>query len=155
MDRIFGALFVLVVVCCGYAAGQAARAKTYSESRVITERVRPGSDGKAGAAEQKTLASATTPEMEVITVETDLVIVPFRVTDKRGRVITDITEAEVRIFEDDEQREIAWFSNTDQPFTVALLLDMSYSSVFKLQDIQTANPNCRQRSHLLRCDELK
>lgn len=132
---------IAVLVLAGAASvdAQAARTRAYSESRVVTERV---SSAAAGASASKDASNASAsvekPDLDVIKIETDLVIVPFRVTDKRGRVITDIKEDEVRIFEDDEQREIAWFSNTDQPFTVALVLDMSYSSVFKLQDIQSA-----------------
>ncbi|MCA1590599.1 MAG: VWA domain-containing protein, partial [Acidobacteria bacterium] len=40
--------------------------------------------------------------------------------------------------ENGEQQEIAYFSSADQPFTVALLLDVSYSTVFRLADIQAA-----------------
>lgn len=130
-------MFVSLLLAAG-ADAQAARTRAYSESRVVTERVR---DGKPTAvAKDAAIASESVeqPDLDVIKVETDLVIVPFRVTDKRGRTIADIRQEEVRIFEDDEEREIAWFSTTDQPFTVALVLDMSYSSVFKLQDIQAA-----------------
>jgi Ca-activated chloride channel family protein len=121
---------------------QSGRTKNYSESRVTTERVKVGSGAGGGlkAVEEppKTAGSVEQPEMEVIKVETDLVIVPFRVTDKSGRTIADIKQTEIRIFENGEEREIAYFSDLDQPFTVALVLDMSYSSVFKLKDIQNA-----------------
>ncbi len=113
---------------------QSGRSKGYSESRATTERVRIG----PAAASTVTAASVVQPEMEVIKVETDLVIVPFRVTDKGGRTVPDIKQDELKIFENGEEREIAYFSDVDQPFTVALVLDMSYSSVFKLQDIQEA-----------------
>jgi VWFA-related protein len=45
---------------------------------------------------------------------------------------------EFRIFENGIEQEIAYFSDEEQPFTVVLVLDMSYSSVFKLEDIQLA-----------------
>ncbi|MGD9588100.1 MAG: VWA domain-containing protein [Pyrinomonadaceae bacterium] len=138
MLRAIAASMVISLLFAVTAAGQAARLKQYSESRVVTERVRDGKPAAVGKEGSNPSASVEKPELDVIKIETELVIVPFRVTDKRGRVITDIQQAEVRIFEDDEQREIAWFSATDQPFTVALVLDMSYSSVFKLQDIQSA-----------------
>jgi len=145
MMRLIGAraiilceIAVLVLAGAAGADAQAARTRAYSESRVVTERVREGKPTAVAKEAANSSASVEKPELDVIKIETDLVIVPFRVTDKRGRVITDIAQEEVRIFEDDEQREIAWFSSTDQPFTVALVLDMSYSSVFKLQDIQSA-----------------
>lgn len=115
---------------------QSARTKNYSESRAVTERVR---EPTAASRSSKTqAASIEKPEMEIIRVETDLVIVPFRVTDKRGRPVTDIKQDEVRIFETGEEREIAYFSDVDQPFTVALVLDTSYSAVFKIKEIQDA-----------------
>ncbi len=141
-------LIVLMMLSAALAAASAAaqsgRTKTYSESRATTQRVRlatpsaAGSSAQTSAAPSKTAGSAEQPELEVIKIETDLVIVPFRVTDKGGRTITDIKQQEVRIFENGEERDIAWFSDIDQPFTVALVLDMSYSSVFKLKDIQDA-----------------
>lgn len=89
-------------------------------------------------ADTKTTGSVEQPELDVIKVETDLVIVPFRVTDKKGRPIADIKQSEVRVFEKGEERELAYFSDVDQPFTVALVLDTSYSTVFKLKEIQDA-----------------
>jgi VWFA-related protein len=42
------------------------------------------------------------------------------------------------VFEDNVEQEIAYFTNESQPFTVALVLDMSYSTTFKIGEIQTA-----------------
>lgn len=135
---MFSRLVIIVLAiaaCVSVAASQSARIKGYSESRAVTERVKatntPVVDAKpAGSVEQ--------PEMDVIRVATDLVIVPFRVTDKKGRPIADIKQSEVRIFENGEERELAYFSDVDQPFTVALVLDTSYSTVFKIKEIQDA-----------------
>lgn len=107
------------------SAAQSARTKKYSENRATAQRIKPDvSEGEKND--------------DVIRVDTELVIIPFRVTDKKGRSVSDITKNEVRIFEGDEEREIEHFGGLEQPFTVALLLDMSYSSVFKLDDIQDA-----------------
>lgn len=131
---------VLTALLFAGTAAQSGRTKSYSESRAVTPRntlPTAGSSASSGAATAKA-GSAEQPELDVIKIETDLVIVPFRVTDARGRTIPDIKQKEVRIFEKGEEREIAYFSDLDQPFTVALVLDMSYSSVFKLKDIQDA-----------------
>ena len=141
MKKIFAALFVAAAaVFAPAAAAQSARAKNYSESRAVTERPKASqfaaSSVPAAIAEKP--VSVEKPDLEVIKIETDLVIVPFRVTDKKGRNIADVRREEVKIFEAGEEREIAYFSDIDQPFTVALVLDMSYSSVFKLKDIQEA-----------------
>lgn len=136
------AIVLSIAMACGVASGQSGRTKNYSESKATTERTKAGPSiaeaQTAAAAKPQTAGSVEQPEMEVIRVETDLVIVPFRVTDKSGRTIPDVRREEVKIFESGEERDIAYFSDLDQPFTVALVLDMSYSSVFKLQDIQDA-----------------
>lgn len=136
------AILFVIAAAFGIAGAQSGRTKNYSESKATTERSRTvgraAPSGSTDASGSQTAGSVVQPEMEVIKVETDLVIVPFRVTDKSGRTIPDITRDEVKIFENSEERDIAYFSDLDQPFTVALVLDMSYSSVFKLKDIQEA-----------------
>lgn len=78
------------------------------------------------------------PDDDIIRVETDLVTIPVRVMTRGGRPVPDVKPNEFKIFENGIEQEIAYFSSQDEPFTVALMLDMSYSSVFKLNDIQAA-----------------
>lgn len=75
---------------------------------------------------------------DVITVETNLVTVPVRVLDKQGRFVGGLMQKDFSVFEDGVQQEVAYFSNEQSPFTVALVLDMSYSSTFKIDEIQQA-----------------
>jgi len=75
---------------------------------------------------------------EVISVDTELVTVPVRVLDRQGRFVSGLEKKEFNIFEDNLPQEIAYFSNEQKPFTVALVLDMSYSSTFKINEIQQA-----------------
>jgi VWFA-related protein len=71
-------------------------------------------------------------------VYTDLVTVPVSVFDRQGRAITDLRQQEFRIFENGVEQEIAYFEPTEKPFTVALLLDTSASTSFRLSDIKKA-----------------
>lgn len=75
---------------------------------------------------------------EVIKVNTRLVSLPLRVMDKKGRFIAGLAKENFQVFENGVQQEIALFSNEHQPFTVALVLDMSYSTKFKIAEIQSA-----------------
>lgn len=75
---------------------------------------------------------------EVIKVSTQLVSVPVRVMDKKGRFIGGLAKENFKVFEDGVEQEIAMFANEHQPFTVALVLDMSYSTKFKIGEIQSA-----------------
>jgi VWFA-related protein len=80
----------------------------------------------------------TTDTGEVIEVDTRLVTIPVRVLDRKGRFIGGLTQDNFKVFENNAEQEIAYFTNEAQPFTVALVLDMSYSTVFKIHEIQSA-----------------
>ena len=75
---------------------------------------------------------------DVVEVDTRLVTIPVRVLDRKNRFIGGLKQESFTILEDNVEQEIAYFTNEAQPFTVALVLDMSYSTVFKISDIQTA-----------------
>ena len=75
---------------------------------------------------------------EVLQVSTTLVTVPVRVLDRQGRFIADLKQEQFQIYEDGVEQEIAYFEDAEQPFTVALLLDISDSTKFKLKEIQDA-----------------
>ncbi len=88
----------------------------------------PGGSASAGAVD----------DGEVISVNTQLVSVPVRIMDKRGRFISGLTKEKFKVFEDGVEQEVAMFANERDPFTVALVLDMSYSTKFKISEIQAA-----------------
>ena len=75
---------------------------------------------------------------DVQSVETRLVTIPVRVLDRKNRFVAGLTQANFKVFEDELEQEIAYFTNEAQPFTVALVLDMSYSTTFKISEIQSA-----------------
>lgn len=75
---------------------------------------------------------------DVVSVETRLVTLPVRVLDRKGRFVGGLEKGNFKVLEDNVEQEIAHFSNEAEAFTVALVLDMSYSAKFKLDDIQRA-----------------
>ncbi|HEY0049568.1 MAG TPA: VWA domain-containing protein [Pyrinomonadaceae bacterium] len=75
---------------------------------------------------------------DVISVNTNLVTIPVRISDRGNRFIAGLKKEDFKVFENDVEQEIAYFSNEEQPFTVALVLDMSLSSSFKINEIQNA-----------------
>ena len=81
---------------------------------------------------------STDPNEGVIGIDTKLVTIPVKISDRRGRFIGGLTKEDFSIEEDSVPQEIAFFSNEEQPFTVALVLDMSYSSTFKINEIHSA-----------------
>ncbi|MBK8467011.1 MAG: VWA domain-containing protein [Chloracidobacterium sp.] len=85
---------------------------------------------------QTPLNTADDDNGEILRVETNLITIPVSVFDRNGLYIKNLRQQDFRIFEDGKEQEIAYFGATDKPFTVALLLDTSLSSEFKLEDIK-------------------
>ncbi len=88
--------------------------------------------------EQNASDAAAADDGEVIRVDTSLVTIPVKVSDRKNRFIGGLTKENFKVFEESVEQEIALFSNEQQPFTVALVLDMSYSTTFKIAEIQSA-----------------
>lgn len=141
------AAFGLFFICLGGSFN-------FAQSRRVT----PTENGKANRRESKPAAPAPTPEPgapveetvvppddqtaiddgETIRVDTELVTIPVKILDRNNRLVSGLTKENFQIFEDNAPQEIAYFSNEDQPFTVVLVLDMSYSTTFKIAEIQSA-----------------
>src|SRR5947207_12192708 len=77
-------------------------------------------------------------EDEVVRVNASLVTVPVSVLDRDGRFIPGLTKNDFRIFEDGVEQEVAYFAPVEQPFTVALVIDTSGSTRFKMEEMQDA-----------------
>ena len=84
--------------------------------------------------------TATDPkdDGEVLHVETNLVTIPVSVFDRNGLYIPGLRQSDFKIFEDGTEQEIAYFGTTDKPFTVALLIDTSPSTAYKIEEIRRA-----------------
>lgn len=75
---------------------------------------------------------------EIIKVETNLVTIPVTVLDRDGRFISGLQKSDFQIFEDGVSQKIDYFASLEQPFTVVLLIDVSNSTQFKIEEIQNA-----------------
>jgi len=72
--------------------------------------------------------SQTTGDQTRIQVRVELVNVLATVTDKKNRLITDLTKDDFRVFEDGRPQEIRFFSReTDLPLRIGILIDTSNS----------------------------
>ena len=75
---------------------------------------------------------------DVIRITTNLVTIPVRVIDERGRYVYDMRSQEFRIFEEGVEQQVAFFAPVESPFTVLLMLDISDSTESSLKDIKDA-----------------
>lgn len=128
---------------------------SFAQVRRVTTN-EPGKTNKRPAQTSPTPATTPTPEDEnttniepvaatempddgeIIKFETSLVTIPVKVLDRKNRFISGLQMADFKVWEDSVEQEIALFSNEQQPFTVALVLDMSFSAKFKAEEIQAA-----------------
>jgi VWFA-related protein len=70
----------------------------------------------------------STGQTEDLVVHVELVNLLFTVTDRKGRLVTDLEKSNFQIYEDDRPQTITNFSQeTDLPLTIALLIDTSSS----------------------------
>ena len=134
---------LLCLLCLTVVCAQSGRSKTTTgpkpNDRPATPTPTPISNTKNVAAKpEDDSGDQTVDPGDVIKVETDLVTVPVRIIDRRGRFMGGLTKENFTVFEDGVKQDVAYFSNEKQPFTVALVLDMSYSTTFKIGEIQAA-----------------
>jgi VWFA-related protein len=98
----------------------------------------PPTEGTTAQTEPTPDNTAEIDDKEVIKVDTKVVSIPVKVLDRSGRFIGGLKKENFTVTEDNAAQEIAYFSNEQQPFTVALILDMSFSAKFKTEEIQAA-----------------
>src|SRR5215213_6369989 len=81
---------------------------------------------------------AVESDEDVIKVETNLVTMPVSVLDRDGRFIAGLQQKDFQIFENGVQQRVEYFQSVEQPFTVILMIDVSPSTQFQIDEIQDA-----------------
>ncbi|MER3429477.1 MAG: VWA domain-containing protein [Blastocatellia bacterium] len=76
---------------------------------------------------QRPQPTPTPDEGRNITINTDLVTLTLTVTDNYGRYVSGLTKKAFRIFDEGEEQEITFFSDSDAPASVGILFDISGS----------------------------
>jgi Ca-activated chloride channel family protein len=87
---------------------------------------------------QRAMALSDSGEDDVVRTSTSLITVPAQVMDRSGRFIGNLRQADFQVYENGVKQELSYFGTLEQPFTVALLLDVSGSTQTRLQAIRAA-----------------
>jgi Ca-activated chloride channel family protein len=133
MNRFAPVLLILVYIFVGSSLVRA------QSSAAPT--LRPANTPLRSASPEENAATIEEPEVDeddVVRVSTSLITVPAEVMDRNGRYIGNLRQEDFRIFENGVEQELAYFAAVEQPFTVALLLDVSGSTQSRLQAIREA-----------------
>ncbi len=75
---------------------------------------------------------------EVIKIETNLITMPVSVLDRDGRFVSGLGQNDFRIFENGIEQKVDYFQSVEQPFTVVLMIDVSPSTAFQIEEIHAA-----------------
>lgn len=94
--------------------------------------------GARNTSTQPTAEEVISGDDDVIRVETNLVTMPVSVLDRDGRFISGLQQRDFQIFENGTPQKVEYFQSVEQPFTVILLLDVSPSTQFRMDEIQRA-----------------
>lgn len=89
-------------------------------------------------APQKDAGPEEVSEGDVVRIDTTLVSIPVTVMDRDGKFIPNLTQNDFHVWEDGVEQRVAYFASTEKPFTVALVIDTSGSTRFRLDEIRDA-----------------
>jgi VWFA-related protein len=73
---------------------------------------------------------------EQLSLSTTLVQVPTVVTERGGKFVSDLTQADFTLLEDGKRQDIGLFEAVKQPFSVVLVIDTSNSAEDRLKAMQ-------------------
>jgi len=79
--------------------------------------------------------SSQDPEPYLISVDVDLVVLPVTVRDRQGQRVSDLHEADFRVYEDRVPQRIRLFRHEDIPVIAGLLVDHSGSMAPKIAEV--------------------
>jgi Ca-activated chloride channel homolog len=127
----------------GYSESSPSKPRTiYSPTKADKDK-KPKGDKKAEGLDTTGIkpgndTGATANADDVIKVETNLVTIPVSVYDRNGLYIPNLRRSDFQLFENGKPQEIAYFGTSDKPFSVVLLIDVSPSTAYKIEQIQEA-----------------
>jgi VWFA-related protein len=75
---------------------------------------------------------------DVVRVSTSLITIPAEVVDRNGRYAGNLRKEDFHLYENGVEQQLSYFASIEEPFTVALLLDVSGSTQSQLQAIRAA-----------------
>ncbi len=106
----------------------------------------PSTTGRSGppilGGDSRRPVPAATPPVEaddgIIRVETNLITMPVSVLDRDGRFVSGLQQKDFRIFENGVEEKVDFFQSVEQPFTVVLMIDVSPSTAFRIDEMHAA-----------------
>ena len=76
-------------------------------------------------------SESTLPRVKPLRADVDVVLVPVTVTDPMNRPVLGLQKQDFKVYEDNAQQQVQYFSAEEAPISVGLLLDTSKSMANK------------------------
>jgi VWFA-related protein len=92
----------------------------------------------AGLSQSQQLPPSAPAPASTISVRSELVALPVRVTDSHGNVVSGLTQDAFSVLEDGRPQKLTLFQQEDAPVTVGLVVDHSRSMGPKLAEVTAA-----------------
>ena len=138
-------LFTCIAILPAAAQSRSGRARTVATPTPppVVQNAPASSERRPVLADRSRPVPTPTPsnsasEDDVVRVDTDLVTTPVSVLDRNGRFIPGLKKKDFKIFENDVPQTITYFQSEEQPFTVVLMIDISPSTKYAMDDIHYA-----------------
>lgn len=84
------------------------------------------------------LVEEVVDDEDIIKIDTNFVKLPVTVLDRNGRFVSGIRQNEFEVFDNGTKQDIEFFTSVSTPFTVVLLIDVSPSTRYKMDEIHRA-----------------
>jgi len=138
--------FVVILLIGGIVGALSSSSSAQSRRRTVpppsspNERQSPKDSDKEKGPDRPSADNTpeTLDENGTIKMDTTLVSIPVSVIDRHGKFIPFLTKRDFRLYEEGVEQDIEIFNSVETPFHVALVIDTSRSTMFKLEDIQDA-----------------
>lgn len=131
----------LVWVMSSSSSAQSGRKRQPPTSPKYETQDQKSSEKELEKSSDRPLADNTPVEVDengTIKMDTALVSIPVSVIDRDGKFVPFLTRRDFRLYEDGVEQRIEAFDSVETPFHVALALDTSNSTMFKMEEIQAA-----------------
>ena len=143
-SNLFARCFVVILLVAGFvwALSPSSSAQSGRKQAPATQKEGgPQRDSERERVTNRPLADntpVTVDDTGTIKMDTALVTIPASVIDREGKFVPFLKKRDFRIYEDGVEQDIESLTSVETPFHVALVLDTSNSTLFRLDDIQDA-----------------
>jgi VWFA-related protein len=145
-SNLFARCFVAILLVAGFVWASSSSSSAQSGRKPTPTQASQKEDPSTNDSERERVTNrpladntpVTVDDTGTIKMDTALVTIPASVIDRDGKFVPSLKKRDFRIYEDGVEQDIESLTSVEAPFHVALVIDTSNSTVFKLNDIQEA-----------------